>query len=410
MGGGVAGLTAAHLLGPLHDVTLFEQEDRAGGHTHTVTVPDGPDAGTPIDTGFIVFNDRNYPTFRRLLARLGVKIQDSDMSFSYHRVRDGFHYAGTSLDGLFSRRANLVSPRFLGMLGDLARFNRTARRDLEAGAFGERTLGEYVRDLGLGAGLTDWYLAPMAAAIWSTPADEVMAYPAQSFARFFDNHGLLKFTGAPQWQTVVGGSHNYVRALLAAFPGNVRLGAKVRSIARGPAGVRLATSDGESAEFDRAVVATHADQALALLDDPTPDERRLLGAWRYTVNHAVLHSDASVLPPARRAWASWNYEEDPGSRAVCVTYAMNRLQRLRARETWCVTLNRSRAVDPRRVVREMTYTHPYYDRAAIASQAGLPGLNGARHTYYCGSYFGWGFHEDAVASAAQVGRAFGAAL
>ena len=410
MGGGVAGLTAAHLLGPLHDVTLFEQEDRAGGHTHTVTVPHGPDAGTPIDTGFIVFNDRNYPTFRRLLARLGVRIQDSDMSFSYHRVRDGFHYAGTSLDGLFSRRANLVSPRFIGMLGDLARFNRTARRDLEAGAFGERTLGEYVRDLGLGAGLTDWYLAPMAAAIWSTPADEVMAYPAQSFARFFDNHGLLKFTGAPQWQTVVGGSHNYVRALLAAFPGNVRLGAKVRSIARGPAGVRLATSDGESAEFDRAVVATHADQALALLDDPTPDERRLLGAWRYTVNHAVLHSDASVLPPARRAWASWNYEEDPGSRAVCVTYAMNRLQRLRARETWCVTLNRSRAVDPRRVVREMTYTHPYYDRAAIASQAGRPGLNGVRPTYYCGSYFGWGFHEDAVASAAQVGRTFGATL
>ena len=292
----------------------------------------------------------------------------------------------------------------------LARFNRTARRDLEAGAFGERTLGEYVRDIGLGAGLTDWYLAPMAAAIWSTPADEVMAYPAQSFARFFDNHGLLKFTGAPRWQTVVGGSHNYVRALLAVFPGTVRLGAKVRSIARGPAGVRLATSDGESAEFDRAVVATHADQALALLDDPTPEERRLLGAWRYTVNHAVLHSDASVLPPARRAWASWNYEEDPGSRAVCVTYAMNRLQRLRARETWCETLNRSRAVDPRRVVREMTYTHPYYDRAAIASQAGLPGLNGVRHTWYCGSYFGWGFHEDAVASAAQVGRAFGATL
>ncbi len=415
VGAGVAGLTAAWLLAPAHQVVLFEQEARLGGHTHTIVLPDGPDAGTAIDTGFIVFNEPNYPMFGRLLARLEVASQPSDMSFSFHRVGDGFHYAGTGLDGLFSHRRNLLSPAFYRLLGELQGFNARARRDLAAGVLGDRTIGEYVASLGLSDPFRDAYLAPMASAIWSMPPRESLDYPAAAFLRFFEQHGLLRLTGAPRWRTIVGGSQTYVRALLAQFTGAggaVRSGAPVTAVRRDDDGVEVATAASRE-RFDDVVIATHADQALALLADPTPDERRLLGAWRYTTNRAVLHSDPSVLPPRRRAWAAWNYEEEParsGLAPVCVTYWMNRLQRLETERTWCVTLNRQAPVDEARVVARMTYSHPRYDRAALASQAELPGLNGVRRTYYCGSYFRYGFHEDAVASAAEVGRAFGAML
>ncbi len=412
----MAGLTAAWLLAPRHDVVLYEKDTRPGGHTRTVIVPAGPDAGTPIDTGFIVFNPQNYPMFGRLLERLEVSSQASDMSFSYHRVRDGFHWAGNGLDGLFARRRSLVSLAHLRMIGDLLRFNQRARSDLRAGRLAGVSIDDYVRELRLSAGFRDCYLAPMAAAIWSTRPAEVLAFPAAAFLRFFENHGLLQLVGAPAWRTITGGSAVYVEALLARFGadgGVLRLGEAVHSVRRDAQGV-LVTA-GESERFDRVVIAAHADEALGMLESPTSDERRLLGAWRYTTNHSVLHADTTVLPPHRRAWASWNYEEEetrsgPAPAPVCVTYWMNRLQRLRTRNDWCVTLNRRTPVDERTVVDRARWMHPCFDARSLATQAELPQLNGVLNTYYCGSYFRYGFHEDAVVSAAAVGAAFGGAL
>lgn len=408
VGTGAAGLAAAFVLQRTHDVTLFEQDGRAGGHVHTVTLERGPDAGTPIDTGFIVMNETNYPTLVRLFERLGVRTQPSCMSFAYHCRASGFHYAGTGLDGLFSHRANLLSPGFHGMIAEWLRFNRRARTDLARGMDGTPSLGVYLDGLHLSRAFVERYVLPMGAAIWSAPAEAMRAFPAEAFLRFFDNHGLLSVR-QPRWKTVVGGSQAWVHAMLRRFAGDVRLGTPVRGIVRRPGGVVLRHDAGLEA-FDQAVVATHADQALRLLDDPTEDERRLLGAWSYSVNHALLHTDTRMLPPRRRAWASWNYTApDAGGRRapVHVTYYMNRLQRLRTRGDYCVTLNGNGAVRDEHVVREMTWTHPVYDRAALEAQRGLGRLNGVRHTWFCGSYFGYGFHEDAVRSGVHVARAFG---
>jgi predicted NAD/FAD-binding protein len=411
VGSGVAGLTAAHLLSASHDVTLIEAGPRAGGHTNTVTIPDGPDAGLPVDTGFIVMNERNYPLFTALLRELRVETQASDMTFGYHDERTGLQYAGTGLAGLFARRRQLVDPSFLGLLGDIGRFNAATRGALHAGQLAGVTLAEHVASLRLGARLHEAYLYPMAAAIWSAPLAGVGAFPAESFARFFDNHGLLTLRDAPQWRTVAGGSQSYVRALLARFPGTLRLATPVASIQRRADGVTVAMRSGELLRCDHVVLATHADQALALLARPTPDECRLLGSWRYAINRTVLHCDPSVLPPRRAAWASWNYAREAGAgddAPVSVTYHMNRLQRLKATREWCVTLNRRAPIDERRVVATFDYAHPQYDFPALASQAALPSLQGVQRTWYCGSYFGFGFHEDAVRSAHDAVRAFGA--
>jgi predicted NAD/FAD-binding protein len=408
VGAGVAGLTAAHLLSAANDVTLIEAANDAGGHTNTVTIPSGPDEGLAVDTGFIVMNERNYPRFTALLAELGVATQASDMTFGYHDERTGLQYAGTGLSGLFARRRQLFDPAHLGMLADIARFNALTREALREGELERRTLAEWVATLGLGARLTEAYLYPMAAAIWSAPLAGVGDFPAQSFARFFENHGLLTLHDAPQWRTVTGGSQTYVRALLARFRGEVRLSTPVASMQRRPDGVAIATRKGDILHFDHAVIAAHADQALGLLADPTPEETRLLGAWRYAINRTVLHSDISVLPQRRAAWASWNYAREAGAgdtAPVSVTYDMNRLQRLHAHEQWCVTLNRSAPIDEKRVVATFDYAHPQFDFPALATQAELPRLQGVRRTWYCGSYFGYGFHEDAVRSAHDAVRA-----
>jgi len=407
VGSGAAGLAAAWGLHRRHDVTLFEQDPRTGGHVHTIVLDDGPDAGTPVDTGFIVMNERNYPNLVRLFGQLGVRTQDSCMSFAYQDRATGFHYAGTGLDGLFSHRPNLGSPRFHGMIADWVRFNRRAKRDLARGFDGSPSLGEYLAEVRPSRSFVDHYLLPMGAAIWSAPAEAMEAFPAEPFLRFFDQHGLLSIR-QPQWKTVTGGSHAWVRALLARFRGRVRTGMPVRSIARHADHVILRTAAGTE-RFDRVVIATHADQALRLLEDPSHDESRLLGAWTYSRNHAVLHTDTGLLPPYRRAWASWNYAAPEARRAtpVHVTYYMNRLQQLRTRRDYCVTLNADGAIRDEHVLREMVYRHPVYDRAAMASQPGLKRLGGHRHTYFCGSYFGHGFHEDAVRSGLEVARAFG---
>jgi predicted NAD/FAD-binding protein len=413
VGGGVAGITAAHLLQRRHEVTVFERNDYVGGHTHTIVVPDGPDAGTPVDTGFIVLNDRTYPTLCRLLADLGVGVRNSEMSFSVHDERRGFFYAGNDLNGLFAQRRNLVRPSFLRMLRDILRFSREGLEALESGVAGGRPLGDYLARRRYGPELVRDYLVPMSAAIWSTSPTEVLDFPAEPLLGFFKNHGLLTFRDRPQWQTVVGGSHAYVHAFLARFTGHIHVASPVRALRRTAEGVTLRTGAGSELDFDRAVIATHADEALALLADPSEEERRLLGAWRYLENRTVLHTDPVVLPPRPRARASWNFVREAGSSddaPVSVSYWMNLLQGLQARQDYCVSLNRHRAVRDQSVIARLVYQHPAYSAASLATQESLPALNGRRGTYFCGSYFGYGFHEDAVRAGAAVALAFGLEL
>ncbi len=411
IGGGVAGLSAAFLLQEKFKVTLFEKNDYVGGHTNTIVIPSGPDAGTPVDTGFIVLNDRTYPTFHRFLQRLGVSARASDMSFGFYDEGTGLQYAGSDLNGLFAQRRNLFRPDFHRMLWDIRRFGKEGLEDLKRGATAP-TLGKYLESKRFSKEMIDRYLLPMGSAIWSTPPGEIWEFPTETFLNFFKNHGLLDLSDRPQWQTVVGGSQSYVRAFLKAFRGEVRKGSGVSSLRREGEGVVLRQGNREE-RFDKAVVAAHADEALMLLEDPSDEERRLLGAWRYQDNHTVLHSDVTVLPPNRRAWASWNYvaEKDapPGGK-TSLTYYMNRLQGLTTQKTYCVTLNRSVPPREEETIREFFYHHPTYSLASVKSQSELPRLNGVRNTYFCGSYFGYGFHEDAVKAGVAVGRSLGVDL
>jgi predicted NAD/FAD-binding protein len=413
IGGGVAGITAAWLLGKRHSVTLFEKNAYVGGHTHTVTIENGEDAGLAVDTGFIVCNDRTYENFHRLLGQLGCGVRNADMSFGYEDQASGLQYAGTNLNGLFAQRGNAFNPGFYGLLANIVKFMRLGRQALEPGRRLEGSLGDFLAGAGISEAAIRHYVLPMGAAIWSAPREKIMAFPAASFLGFFKNHGLLSVTGMPQWQTVLGGSHSYVKAFQGLFPGEIFSAQPVRSIRRGGAGASLRMQDGTSRDFDAVVVAAHADEALKLLEDPSPDEARLLGAWRYQLNRTVLHTDEGLLPSNRRAWASWNYVREKGSNDsadVTVTYHMNRLQGLRAKNEYCVTLNLSAKMRPERIIKTMDYMHPVFDASAVASQAALPSLNGQRHTWFCGSYFGHGFHEDAVKAGAAVGRDFGVEL
>lgn len=411
VGAGVAGLTAAHILQRRHRVTLFEKNAYPGGHTRTVLVPEGrPDAGTPVDTGFIVMNHRNYPLFTRLLEQLGVTLRDSDMSFGYWDETTGLQYCGDGLGGLFAQRRNALRPRFLRMVREILRFFREAEADLAAGRLREQTLGDYLARGGYSAMFVRHHLVPMAAAIWSTPDTRMMEFPAESFVQFFHNHGLLSVDARPQWRTVAGGSHTYVRRILAGFRGEVRLSSRVTSVRRLADRVAVATDSGPAGEFDGVVMAAHADEALGLLADPSDAERRLLGSWTYQPNDTVLHTDASVMPPLRRVWSSWNYTRERGGDAAgpaSVTYHMNRLQGLTTGEPLFVSLNRRRPPRAEAVLMGTIDHHPTYSREAVAGQRELPGLSGERRTWYCGSYFGYGFHEDAVRSAVELARRFG---
>lgn len=411
VGAGVAGITAAHLLARRHDVSLLERNDYLGGHTNTVVLQDGPDSGTAIDTGFIVCNDRTYPRFHRLLADLGVGVHTSDMSFGFFCEATGLAYSSRGLNSLFAQRTNLLRPAHWRMLADVVRFHRVAARDLDDDRVNGQTLGEYLALRRFSRPFQERYLLPMGAAIWSSPRDQMLEYPAQSFLQFFRNHGLLTVDRHPQWQTVIGGASTYVRAFQQRFPGRIETNVSLEHIRRESDKVVLRRRNGREETFDRVVLAAHANQSLALLADPSPDEARLLGAWRYQPNVVVLHTDEGVLAGNRLARASWNYvreRDDDGRRPVSVTYVMNRLQGLRTRRTYCVTLNRRRLIPDEHVLREFVYTHPLYDRRALASQNELPLLNGVRNTYFCGSYFGYGFHEDAVASGERVAELLGA--
>lgn len=411
VGAGVAGLGAAWLLTRQHRVTLFERNSYLGGHTNTATLEEG---GQPVavDTGFIVYNEPNYPNLTALFAELGVATRPGDMSFGVS-VGDGrLEYAGSSLATLFAQRRNLASPSFLGMLSDILRFNRVCKRRLADGSLGDGTVGELLDELRLGAPFRHHYLLPMAAAIWSCPVSRMLDFPAASLVRFYENHGLLNITDRPQWRTVCGGSQRYVQRMLPALAGNVRSDNPVCRVRRLDRGVELTLSDGQREHFDQVVLACHADEALSLLADPTPTEQALLSAFAYQANRAVLHSDVRLMPRRRAVWSSWNYlAESAGARLgdpqVSVTYWMNRLQGLQAQRDYLVSLNPLREPEQHLVHREFVYHHPVFDARAMAAQQQLARLQGRINTWYCGSYFGYGFHEDALRSGVAVARALG---
>ncbi|MBL8842477.1 MAG: FAD-dependent oxidoreductase [Planctomycetes bacterium] len=409
VGSGVSGLVVAWLLHARHDVTLFEAADRIGGHVHTHDV-EVRGQRLAIDSGFIVFNDRNYPGFTRLLERLGVATQASSMSFSVQEEASGLEWNGSDLNRLFAQRRNLLRPSFWRMVREIVRFNREARALLAAPAGDEPTLAEWLARRRFARELIDHYVVPMAASLWSTPAAQIGDFPARPFARFFDHHGMLQVEGRPQWRVIAGGSQRYVEKLVAPFRERVRLGCPVESVRRRVDGVELASRAGRE-RFDHVVLALHADQALRVLADATPAEHEVLSALPYQENVAQLHHDARVLPRTRRAWASWNYfvPRTPCEK-VTITYGMNELQSLPTREPCLVTLNRADAIDPALVRCTMTYHHPVYTHGGFAAQARWSEISGVAGTHYCGAYWGFGFHEDGVQSALRVARAFGVEL
>ena len=399
VGAGVSGLATAHLLHRTHDVTLFEAGGYAGGHTNTVTVE--TEAGVhQVDTGFIVFNDRNYPRFARLLERLDVAWQPSSMTFSVSDEHGDFEYNGSSPNGLFAKRAHLVTPWFHRMVADLVRFNREARRLLASRE--DPSLRGWLEQHGYSRAFVERLIVPQAAAVWSADPEQMWRFPARFLAEFFDNHGMLGFTGRPLWRTIQGGSRRYVEKLVASLR-DLRLNTPVREIHRHDDHV---TIDGE--RFDEVVIAAHADQALGMLADPSDRELEILGAFPYQPNEAVLHTDRRLLPRRRRAWASWNYHllEQPAGRPT-VTYHMNRLQSLAADRDFCVTLNRTEAIDPAHVIRKIPYAHPVFTAAGHAAQRRQHEISGANRTHFCGAYWGWGFHEDGVSSAVRVAKRLG---
>lgn len=409
IGGGISGLLAAYLLTPDHDITVFEANDYIGGHTHTVPVMLSGETYA-VDTGFIVFNDWTYPNFIKLLTRLGVASQPSSMSFSVRCERTGLEYNGTSLNTLFAQRRNLFRPSFHRMVRDILRFNRTAPALLQT-EDSHLTLGDYLAAHSYSREFIDHYLIPMGAAIWSADPQRIPHFPARAFIQFFHNHGMLSVNRRPQWRTVRGGSWRYVEALTHPFQDRIRLSSPVRSITRYRDRVEVTRQQGATERFDRIIVATHSDQALALLTDASDQERELLGAIPYQQNEVILHTDVSLLPRRRLAWASWNYHIPRDRRdQVTITYNMNILQNLPAPEPLCVTLNCDQAIDPEKVIRRFTYHHPVYTQAALAAQKRADSINGLNRTYFCGAYWEHGFHEDGVNSALAVCRHFGKGL
>ncbi len=406
VGAGISGLTVAWLLHRDHEITVFEAGDHPGGHAHTVDV-DENGRRLAVDTGFVVFNTRNYPNFTRLLELLGVESVPSDMSFSVHHQASGTEYRGSSLNTLFAQRRNLVRPSFHRMVGDILRFYREAPALLRNGVPGP-SLGEYVRSGGYSREFVERHLIPMTAAIWSAPPRAVEEAPARFFVEFFHNHGMLSLTDRPRWRVVKGGSRNYVEAMIAPFRDRLRLWSPVERILRLPGRVEVRTAGAGWERFDRVVLACHSDQALRMLGDPTPREREVLGAIPYRPNEVVLHTDERLLPGNRRARASWNYHVAPSSGgAATVTYDMNRLQGLAAGRRYCVSLNRTGEIDPARVLRRFVYDHPVFTPGAVAARTRNEELNGGLRTYYCGAYWGHGFHEDGVVSGLRVARHFG---
>lgn len=401
IGSGISGLASAYYLHKTHDICLFEANDYVGGHTHTHDI--GLAGKTwAIDTGFIVFNDWTYPNFIKLMDELNVPSQPSAMSFSVKCERTGIEYNGTTLNSLFAQRRNLFRPSFLRMIADILRFNKEAPHWLEQGQ-DHSTLESYLKSHGYSQVFQEHYIIPMGAAIWSSGRAGMLDFPFRYFVRFFHNHGMLSVDERPVWRAIKGGSKSYLEPLTKGFHNKIRLSTPVDSIRRDPNGITIKPKGQEAERFDAVVLACHSDQALALLADPTQAERDILGAIRYQANEAILHTDVSLLPKKRLAWAAWNYHIPlQHSELVALTYDMNILQTLDAPETFCVTLNYAEAIDPARIIKRLVYHHPVYSRDSIASQKRHSDISGMNRTYYCGAYWGFGFHEDGVNSALRV--------
>ena len=409
IGTGISGMAAAWLLSRRHDVTVYERAERIGGHSHTVDVAHGAHV-TPVDTGFIVYNEATYPNLTALFAHLEVPTERSDMSFAVSLDGGRLEYSGNAA-GLFAQKRNIFSPRFWSMLTDIQRFYREAPADLTVLDELHTTIGDYLAMRSYGAAFRDDHLLPMAGAIWSAPPETMLGYPAASFIRFHDNHGLLRISNRPPWRTVSGGSRSYVERLTASYRDRIALGVGARRIRRFADRVSVADAAGRIESYDHVVVASHADEALGLLEDAGVEEHALLGAFRYSRNLAILHGDAELMPKRRAVWSSWNYIGPPaGAEPVngcTVTYWMNRLQNISAPPSLFVTLNPQRAPDPRTIVATQTYDHPIFDAAANRAQRSLWSLQGRRRTWFCGAYFGAGFHEDGLQAGLAVAEALG---
>ena len=426
VGTGVSGLVAAHALHRDHDVTIYEADERVGGHAHTVDVEVGG-VRHAVDTGFIVYNEANYPGFTALLRELGVETQPTEMSFSVTDGASGLEYRGSSLNTLFAQRRNLRRPSFLRLLGDIVRFNRAARRlvadeargqgadrlpgaagDDATDGVGDESIESFLRRGRYSRSFVEQFLVPFGSAIWSADPSTFTRFPMRSYARFMHNHGLLGLPGRTQWRTISGGSREYVERLVAPFADRIRLGTGVHKVVGGPADRTAATvevlTDLGPERFDRVIIAAHSDQALEMLADPSPSEREVLGAIAYQPNTATLHTDARLLPNSHLARASWNSWIEPGGRRATLTYWMNNLQAITSEQPILLTLNRTDAIDPKLVLAEFEYQHPVFDLAAIRAQARRREIQGARGIYFAGAYWGYGFHEDGVQSGLEVAR------
>lgn len=411
IGSGISGLSAAWLLNGRYDISVFEKDQRVGGHANTVLVP-GPQGDTPshtpVDMGFIVYNEANYPNLVALFAHLGVETNESDMSFSASLQGGRIEYSGDSLSSLFAQRSNLFRPRFWAMLRDLVRFYRQAPRDLARLNGSALSLGDYLDDGAYGAAFREDHLLPIAAAIWSAPVGRILDYPAASFIRFHENHGLLKISGRPLWRTVSGGSHVYLSKLTQTFAGQIYRGRAAAGVRRSAMGVDVLDSFGQREMFDHVIFACHADQALALLDDASSTEQQLLGAFRYSHNLAYLHRDENLMPKRRAVWSSWNYlalESAAPQQELTVTYWMNRLQAIDNANPLFVTLNPACAPRSETIIAQQSYEHPTFDASAMAAQGELWRRQGEGNVWFCGAHFGSGFHEDGLQSGLCVAEA-----
>ncbi len=411
IGSGISGLTTGYLLSRNHDITMFEKNDYIGGHTHTHDI-EYEGKNWAVDSGFIVYNERTYPNFIKLLDQLGVERQITRMGFSVKSESNDLEYAGHSLNGLFAQRLNLIRPSFIRMLRNMKRFNQEARRDLSA-IDPETTLGEYLLSNNYSNEFIQHYIIPIGAAIWSTTPNDMMDIPAVFFIRFFENHGLLQIIDRPNWWVIKGGSKTYVEKIISHFKDKIRLSTPVKNVKREKDSITVHFGDeGENEEvFDAIVFATHSDQSLEILEQPTKDEEEILGSIKYQSNNAVLHFDDSILPQRKLAWSSWNYLLDHDqSKPVALTYNMNILQGLACSRTYCVTLNSQDLIDSEKIIKYLNYEHPLFTLPSINAQKQKNKISGENNTYYCGAYWRNGFHEDGVVSALDVCSHFGETL
>jgi predicted NAD/FAD-binding protein len=403
IGSGISGLACAHYLSPDHEVWVYEAGRKIGGHTATVDVQLGT-RRYAIDTGFIVFNDWTYPNFIALMDELGVSSKPTDMGFSVRDPASGLEYSGTNIDTLFAQRRNLMSWPFISMIRDILRFNRESVADLDAGVVSEdETLGAYLTRNRYSDKFVRHYLAAMGSAIWSADCDTILEFPVSFFLRFFRNHGLLSVSDRPQWRVIEGGSREYLQPLCARFSERISTGNAVVNVTRQVGkSVTLTMADGQCLFFDQVVFATHSDQALALLDEPSALEKEILGAIPYQTNDVVLHTDIRLLPRKTKTWSSWNYLLGQSDERAVVTYNMNILQGIEAPETFCVTLNNTAAINPHKIIGQFEYDHPVFSIEGLAAQQRWDEINGVANTWFCGAYWHNGFHEDGVVSALRV--------